>query len=137
MPGITKGMLKAFKFNANHYGETMLKKALITERWEKFFYDYDFLICPVAFGPSFKRCKLGSKLNYDGKDMIYIKYVWPYTACFNSSGNPSIAIPLGLGKEGLPIGVQIVGKYWSEPELMHFAKKVGALTEGFIKPNGY
>ena len=137
MPGITKGMLKAFKFNANHYGETMLKKALITERWEKFFYDYDFLICPVAFGPSFKRCKLGSKLNYDGKDMIYIKYVWPYTACFNSSGNPSIAIPLGLGKEGLPIGVQIVGKYWSEPELIHFAKKVGALTEGFIKPNGY
>lgn len=135
MPSITNGMIKAFQLNANHYGETMLKKALITERWEKFFNDYDFLICPVAFGPSYKRCKIGSKLNYDGKEMIYIQYVWPYNGCFNASGNPSIAIPLGLGKEGLPIGVQIVSKYWNELELINFAKKVASLTEGFIKPS--
>lgn len=126
-----------FPYNFNHFGETMFKKALITERWEKFFNEYDFLICPVGFGPSFKRCKIGTKLNYDGKEMIYIKYVWPYNACFNASGNPSITIPLGLGKEGLPIGIQIVGKHWSEPELIHFAKKVATFTEGFIKPNGF
>jgi amidase len=137
LPYLVKPMNDGFKLNANHYGEMMFQRSLITQRWEIFFKDYDFLICPVAFGPSYKRCKIGSKLTCDGKEMAYIKYVWPYVACFNASGNPSVTIPLGLGEEGLPIGIQIVGKYWSEPELLHFAKQVTKLTEGFIKPNGY
>ncbi|MBS1622241.1 MAG: amidase [Bacteroidetes bacterium] len=137
LPHLVKIMNQAFKFNVNHYGKMILQRSLITQRWEHFFNDFDFLICPVAFGPSYKRCKLGTKLHYDGKEMIYLNYAWPYVACFNASGNPSLTIPLGLGEEGLPLGVQIVGKYWSEPELFNFSKKVAALTRGFIKPNGY
>ena len=136
-PHFIKPMNDAFKMNANHYGEVMLWKSLITQRWENFFNEYDFLICPVAFGPSYKRCKTGSKLSYDGKGMIYANYVLPYVACFNASGNPAITIPLGLGKEGLPIGVQIAGKYWSEPELINFAKQISKLTEGFVIPHHY
>ena len=136
-PYLIKPMNKAFKMNANYYGEAILQRSLMTQRWEVFFDQYDFLICPVAFGPAFKRCKTGSKLYYDGKEMVYINYAWPYVACFNASGNPSITIPLGLGKEGLPIGIQIVGKYWSEQSLIDFAKKISALTTGFVKPNGY
>jgi len=136
-PDLYEPMNRGFKMNANHYGEMMLQRNMIIQRWENFFKEYDFLICPVAFGPSYKRCKVGSKLNYDGKEMIYINYVWPFVGCFNASGNPSVTIPLGLGEEGLPLGIQIVGKYWSEPELLHVAKKVAALTNGFVKPNGY
>lgn len=136
-PSLIDEMSNGFKLNANHYGKMMLQRSLITQRWEMFFNNYAFLICPVAFGPSYKRCKTGSKLNYDNKELIYANYAWPYNACFNVSGNPSITIPLGLGKEGLPIGVQIVSKYWNEPELIHFAKKVSKLTQGFIRPQGY
>ena len=134
---LVKPMDKAFKMNAKHYGQVMLQRKQIIERWESFFKEYEFLICPVAFGPSFRRCKIGSKLSYEGKEIIYNNYAWPYNACFNASGNPSITIPLGIGSEGLPIGIQIVGKYWSEPELINFAKQVASLTVGFIKPNGY
>jgi len=130
-------MSKAFKMNANHYAEVMLQKSLITQRWENFFSEYDFLICPVAHGPAYKRCKIGNKLSYEGKEMIYVDYAWPYVACFNASGNPSIAIPLGMGTEGLPLGIQIVGAYWSEPDLINFAKQTAALTPGFMKPKGY
>lgn len=136
-PYLHEPMSRGFEMKANHYGEVMLQRSMITQRWESFFKEYDFLICPVAFGPSYKRCAVGSRLTYDGKEMVYIKYVWPYVGCFNASGNPSVAIPLGLGAEGLPLGVQIVGRYWSEPELLHFANKVAALTNGFVKPNGY
>ena len=65
--------------------------------------------------------------------MKYIDYVYPYNACFNASGHPAISIPLGLGKEGLPVGVQVLGPYWSEPDLLHFAKLVSKHTEGFVK----
>ncbi len=123
MPEIARAMSRGFKLHANHYGEMMLDRSRIVERWERFFGEYDFLICPLAFGPAFKRCKTGSKLSYDGKEMIYADYVFPYAAPFNMSGNPSVAVPLALSPEGLPIGAQIVGKYWSEPELINFAKK--------------
>jgi len=136
-PHLIRSLHDAFKLNANHYGKMMLQRRLITERWERFFNQYDFLICPVAFGPAYKRCKMGSRLSYDGKDIVYANYAWPYVGCFNASGNPSITIPLGLSPEGLPIGVQVVGRYWSEPELIGFVKSVSKITDGFVKPTTY
>jgi len=136
-PHLIKHLHDGFKLSANHYGRMMLQRRLITERWEQFFNQYDFLICPIAFGPAFKRCKEGNKLYYDGKEIVYANYAWPYVGCFNASGNPSIAIPLGLSPEGLPLGVQIVGKYWSEPSLIEFAKRVSKLTDEFVRPLGY
>lgn len=41
--------------DANHYAEAMLNKSRVTERWEKFFGEFDFLVCPMAFGPAIKR----------------------------------------------------------------------------------
>jgi amidase len=128
---------KAFRMSANHYGEMMLRRSIVVSRWERFFADCDLLICPAGFGPAFPRTKVGTRLSYDGKEMIYADYVWPFVACFNASGHPVLTVPLGLGKEGLPLGVQIVGPYWSEPELIAFAKQAAQLTEGFVKPAGY
>lgn len=128
---------KAFGMSANHYGEMMLRRRIAVSRWERFFADRDFLICPSSFGPAYPRTKVGNKLRYEGTEMIYAGYVWPFMACFNASGHPALNIPLGLGKEGLPMGVQIVGPYWSEPELINFAKQVSQLTQGFVKPSGY
>ncbi len=128
---------KGFHMNTNHYGEVLLRKNQITERWERFFEDYDFLICPVSYGPAYKRCPIGTQLNLEGNEMPYVEYAWPYNACFNASGHPAISVPLGMSEDGLPIGVQIVGPYWSEPELFHFAKLISELTIGFVKPAGY
>ena len=140
LKGVTKHRKefdRAFRMSANHYGEMMVRRNLMIARWEHFFAHSDFLICPVAFGPAYPRTQIGTRLSYDGTDMVYADYVWPFVACFNASGHPALQIPLGLGKEGLPLGVQIVGPYWSEPELIAFAKQVAKLTDGFVKPAGY
>jgi amidase len=117
------------------YSELMGIRAALVREWEEYLGQYDLLVCPIGFGPAYKRCKIGTPISYDGKELLYLNYVWPYNACFNGSGHPSIAIPLGLGKEGLPIGLQVVGSYWSEPDLIHFAKLVSAFTPGFVKPH--
>ena len=69
--------------------------------------------------------------------MNYLEYVWPYNACFNASGHPSMSLPLGIGNGGLPVGVQVVGPYWSEQNMLSFAKLITELTDGFVKPGGY
>ena len=128
---------RAFGMSANHYGEMMLRRSIVISRWEHFFADRDFLICPSSFGPAYPRTQIGNRLSYDGTDMIYVDYAFPFVACFNASGHPALNLTLGLGTEGLPLGVQIVGPYWSEPELIAFAKNVAHLTQGFVKPNNY
>ncbi|MGB9113949.1 amidase [Bradyrhizobium sp.] len=140
LKGMTKhrtNFNKAFRMSANHYGEMMLRRSIVVSRWERFFQDYDFLICPSGFGPAYPRTKVGNKLHYEDTELVYANYVWPFMGCFNASGHPAMNIPIGLGKEGLPLGVQLVGPYWSEPELITFAKHASQLSEGFVRPAGY
>ena len=119
------------------YSEVMGQRAEIIKEWEAYFEEFDFLVCPIGFGPAYPRCKTGTPITYEGKKVTYLNYVWPYNACFNASGHPAIHIPLGIGKEGLPIGVQVVGAYWREPDLLHFAKLISVFTKGFVKPTGF
>ena len=128
---------RGFKPGLNNYVETMSIRAGIVSEWESFFKQYDLLICPVSFGPAYERRKIGTPIAYDGQTLIYVNYVWPYVGCFNGTGHPAITIPLGLDKEGLPVGVQVAGPYWGEPELLHFAKLTARYTPGFVKPEGF
>ena len=109
------------------------RERLVTE-WEAFFGQYDFLICPVAYGPAIKKCPPGSALPVDNGTMPYFKYTSP-AFIINATGHPSITVPMGLNKEGVPIGVQIVSAYYNEDELLHFAKLISKFTPGFMKPS--
>ncbi|MBK8501521.1 MAG: hypothetical protein IPL46_04535 [Saprospiraceae bacterium] len=104
-------------------------------QWESFFKKYDFAICPVTYGAAFKKCKLGQPISVDGNKVPYSAYLIPYSTVFAATGNPTVTIPVGLNKEGLPIGLQIVGPYYSEPELLHFTKLSSKLIAGFVIPD--
>ena len=143
MQSLRKGFLKGMKTDFwkfidtfTDYSELIGRRARIIEEWETYFDDFDFLVCPIGFGPAYKRCKIGTPIHYNDKAVTYIHYVWPFNACFNGSGHPAMNIPLGLGKEGLPLGIQLVGPYWSEPDMLHFTKLVSEFLQGFVKPNG-
>jgi len=60
-----------------------------------------------------------------------------YTSPFNLTGHPSVVLPLTRSKDGLPIGVQLVAKRWSEPELLALAQKVALITGPFTPPPNY
>ena len=48
-----------------------------------------------------------------------------------------MTVPMGLNDDGLPIGIQIVGPYHSEPELLHLAKLIAPMVPGFVKPKDF
>ena len=109
------------------------RKKLIA-KWEEFFKQYDFFICPVTYGPAIKKCPPFSNLTSDdGVQMPYFHY-FQYAVIFNATGHPSITIPMGLTKNWLPVGIQIVGPYYSEDRLLQFAKMIEPFTSEFIKP---
>jgi amidase len=48
----------------------------------------------------------------------------PFTPVFNASGQPGISLPLYQGEDGLPLGVQIVGRPAGEAKLLALASQL-------------
>lgn len=107
----------------------------LKSKWSSYFKNFDFLICPITYGPAIKKCPKGTPIFLDGDTISYFNYA-PYTTVINPMEVPCITIPLGLNREGLPIAVQIIGSWYAEPELLYFAKLIRPLVSGFVKPVG-
>jgi amidase len=135
-PHIVRRLRHALRMNTQDYAAALGLKRALVEDIERFFGSYDVLLAPVSYGPAFQRCKEGSPLGPEGA-LTPHSYCWPYVAPFNASGHPVLVIPLGTSKDGLPIGVQLIGPYWSEPELLHIARQLAPLTRGFVAPPGF
>jgi amidase len=107
--------------------EAMDTRDHIIRLWEAFFDKWDALICPVSMTTAFPHCPEGSPLQVDGETVNYWRAIG-HTAPFNFTGHPSIAIPVARDSDGLPIGVQIVGKRWGEEKLLAVAALIDQVT---------
>jgi Asp-tRNA(Asn)/Glu-tRNA(Gln) amidotransferase A subunit family amidase len=82
---------------------------------------YPILLCPAAAIPAFRHGE--RRWNIDGKTVRYLD-AWSYTEFFNLLGNPAAVVPIGRSPEGLPIGVQIVGRPWEEEHVLSVAAEI-------------
>jgi aspartyl-tRNA(Asn)/glutamyl-tRNA(Gln) amidotransferase subunit A len=55
------------------------------------------------------------------------------TVVANYYGLPAISVPCGFDGGGLPLGLQIIGKSWSEPDVLHFAYRYEQLNRSELK----
>jgi amidase len=104
--------------------------------WEQFFGKWDVLLCPPSMMTAFPHCEPGAPLSVDGQEVSYWM-VSAHSALFNYTGHPAVVLPYKLDRNGLPIGVQLVGKRWNEPRLLAIAKALVPVIGGFRKPPGY
>lgn len=87
---------------------------LIRREFIKAFADVNMLVMPTHPAPAFKfDAYADNKLQMDLQDY--------FTCAMNLTGNPAISIPCGMSKDGLPIGMQLVGAHLSENMLFQVA----------------
>jgi Asp-tRNA(Asn)/Glu-tRNA(Gln) amidotransferase A subunit family amidase len=79
---------------------------------------YPILLCPAAAIPAFRHGERSWTI--EGKTVEYLD-AWSYTEFFNLLGNPGAVVPVSHSSEGLPIGVQIVGRPWEEEKVLAVA----------------
>jgi amidase len=79
---------------------------------------FDVLITPTMAEPA---PPIGSLANADVERILRLV---PYTMPYNVSGQPAIGLPLHTSHEGLPIGVQLVGRYGGEDLLLRLASQL-------------
>ena len=82
---------------------------------------YPVLICPTAAIPAFRHGE--REWQVEGKTVHYLD-AWSYCEWFNLLGFPAVVVPMGRSDEGLPIGVQIVGRPWEEEIVLAVAAQL-------------
>jgi len=92
---------------------------------------FPILLCPVAAIPAFRHGERNWQI--EGHNVKYLD-AWSYTEWFNLLGLPACVVPVGRSPEGLPIGVQIVGRPWEEDLVLQVAAAIEARCGGYQSP---
>ncbi len=98
------------------YARAMAKLWKFRARMEDFFEEYDLLLTPTTAVPAYP---IGSRpRDIMGQRVNKLWGATPFTASFNLSGNPAASVPCGFSSEGMPIGLQIVGRWGDEMSVL-------------------
>lgn len=97
-----------------YYAKAQKVRTLIKQDFQNAFSKCDAILTPTSPTVPFK---LGEKS--DDPLAMYLSDI--YTASANLAGIPGINVPCGISSEGLPIGLHLLGNYWSENTLLNFS----------------
>ncbi|NLP10780.1 amidase [bacterium] len=107
--------------------------------WQDFFRTHDAFLLPTAFVPAFKHDHRPWKERIletpEGPRRYGDLLFWISFA--THTGHPATVVPVGLTKEGLPVGAQIIGPYLEDDTSIDLAMKIEELLGGFHPPKGY
>jgi len=112
-------MLGTYTLSAGYYDAYYLRaqkvRTKIREDFERAFQKVDLIFTPTSPAPAFK---LGEKTNDPLK--MYLSDI--FTVSVNLAGLPAISLPCGKTKEGLPVGLQIIGGEFEEEKIFEAAQ---------------
>jgi amidase len=103
---------------------TLTGEAEISRRLGRLLEDHDVLLTPATASPPPRIGQL------QGRGALWtlnaVAGMVPYNGVWNLTGQPAASVPAGLGADGLPRAVQIVGRPNDEPTLLSLAAQIEA-----------
>ena len=129
-----------FRGNASDHREWVQMDDLrvaLREQWAVFFEQHDLLICPTATTPAFSHDHQGERwgrtIPVNGhRQLVTDALFWAGYPGF--VGLPATAVPLGLSPGGLPVGAQIIGPAFADPDCLRFAQWLEREYRAFEAP---
>ena len=118
-------MLGSFVLSSGYYDAYYIKaqkvRHLIKDEFDKIFQDADLILNPVAPTTAPKFGAFKSSLE------MYLSDI--YTISVNLAGLPAISVPVSKDKDGMPIGLQYIGKAYQEQTLFDGALNLEKLVQ--------
>jgi amidase len=133
---IRRGFIRGPGLNAAGLLRALEQRDEAVRRMDEVFDDFDAWLCPVTATPAFSHRKTGRPIEVDGQPVSYFLAAGGFASTFNVSGNPVVVIPAGRSRDGLPIGLQVVGRRWADERLLAIAASLDALVGDFRDPPG-
>ncbi|HET9149426.1 MAG TPA: Asp-tRNA(Asn)/Glu-tRNA(Gln) amidotransferase subunit GatA [Alphaproteobacteria bacterium] len=126
-------MIGTYVLSAGYYDAYYLKaqkvRTLIARDFEEAYTSVDAILTPTAPSAAFA---LGEKT--DDPITMYLNDV--FTVSVNLAGLPGISVPAGLSEDGLPLGLQIIGRPFDEETVFRVAGVLESSANFTAKPDG-
>ena len=123
-----------------HFQLASLQRMSARAIWQEFFHTHDVFLLPTAFIPAFPHdhtelFENRSLITPEGPRSYLDLSFWISFATL--TGLPATTAPIGLTKDGLPVGIQIIGPYLEDATPIDFAGKLTEIIGDFQPPEGY
>ncbi|NDZ18587.1 glutamyl-tRNA amidotransferase [Variovorax sp. WS11] len=119
-PSLLQQLALANDYTAVDYQQANFARTRLFRHVQALLRDHDFIVVPTLARTALPIDQdLFGKLEIDGRLFDEVRSNWfPWTMPFNLTGHPAITIPCGFGRDGLPIGLQLVGRLRQESDLL-------------------
>jgi aspartyl-tRNA(Asn)/glutamyl-tRNA(Gln) amidotransferase subunit A len=118
-PALVTFVERSRDISAVDYIKARIKNLEYRNRMQAFFAKYDLLLTPTVAVPAFEVGSFGPR-EIAGKRVPPIGWM-PFTYPFNITGQPAASVPCGWTEDGLPIGLQIVGRRFEDGTVLKAA----------------
>jgi len=121
-PAFLKQLALAEKVSGVDYQQAMFDRTSLFRRVQLILQRADMLAMPTTTRTALPIDQdLFDPIEIDGQRFDNLRPHWfPWTMPFNMTGHPAVSMPCGFDSDGLPIGVQFVGRFRGDVELLRF-----------------
>jgi aspartyl-tRNA(Asn)/glutamyl-tRNA(Gln) amidotransferase subunit A len=122
-PTLVRQMQGGEGHTAEDLARALLERTKIYRKVQSWFERFDWIVMPTLSRTALPiEEKLFEEIEIEGRKAGSIRKAWyPYTHPFNLTGNPAITLPAGFHSDGLPVAIQLVGKWGADAEMLRLS----------------
>lgn len=135
---LARHMSQGLVCNWARYNQALNIRERLIAVLEQFLDSWDVWLCPVAPTTAYPHCPISKygkppTILVDDRPLAYFDATISMTTPFSLTGNPVVAMPAAV-VDGLPVGLQLIGKRWRDEDLLAHCGQIEHLLGGYRRP---
>jgi aspartyl-tRNA(Asn)/glutamyl-tRNA(Gln) amidotransferase subunit A len=124
-PGLADVVKQSMEITPEDYFDAVKARGVLGTEMRLFMQKYDLLVTPTLPIPAFEAGRLAPGSDNKGKWVNWTPFSYP----FNLTQQPAASVPCGFTKQGLPIGLHIIGRMFDDATVLRAAHTYEQATE--------
>lgn len=130
----SKTLARGFTSSEAEYRAALDRRGELIDQFATWVGEYDAWLCPVTPMTAFRHRRTGTPIRIDGRIESYSGSLCLYGCPIAVFACPVVVIRIGQDDDGLPIGIQIVGRPGADRQVLRIARMIEELRGGFVAP---